>query len=266
VHYSEVTPASPLLRRYIRCFWFLRDAPSELSPERVLPDGCCEIVLNRAARFRQNVGDRWELQARHLLVGQIKRFLMLAPTGEIDLAGIRFEPGGLARFVPAPAGEWIEQRTDLDAVDRGLRIELEAAGDEVPAIEEVLLGRLQRTRVPELSVAVHRLIESGGAMSIDELSGIFGGARRLERAFRRDVGMPAKTLARVVRFQRAVRALDGGAANGAALAAACGYFDQAHLIRDFRAFAGQTPTEYLADAHAFSDAFTQVSDLSNSRC
>ncbi|MEE8104146.1 MAG: helix-turn-helix domain-containing protein [Planctomycetota bacterium] len=262
MHYSEVTPVSPLLRRHIRCFWFLRDAPAELSPERVLPDGCCEIVINRAARFRQQVGDRWELQARHLLVGQIRRFLMLAPTGEIDLVGIRFEPGGLARFVPAPAGELIEQRIDLDAVDRNLRIELEAAGDEIDAIESVLLKRLRRTRTPELPLAVERLVESRGAMSIDELNTLFGGARRLERAFRRDVGMPAKTLARVVRFQQAVRALDTGGQGGAQLALACGYFDQAHLIRDFRAFAGQSPTGYLADQHAMSDAF--VSDLSNS--
>jgi transcriptional regulator GlxA family with amidase domain len=70
--------------------------------------------------------------------------------------------------------------------------------------------------------------------------------RRFIQVFAAEVGLTPKLYARVKRFQRA-RALVRGTAppDWAQLAVECGYFDQAHLIRDFRAFAGLTPEEYL---------------------
>lgn len=66
-------------------------------------------------------------------------------------------------------------------------------------------------------------------------------------AFARGVGMTPKLFCRVWRFQRVLRAVHHrDAVDWTEVALACGYFDQPHLIHDFREFSGLSPTEYLA--------------------
>src|SRR5207344_3036381 len=72
--------------------------------------------------------------------------------------------------------------------------------------------------------------------------------RQLERRFRAGVGVGPKLFSRIVRFQRVVRlARRSGQAGWAETAAHCGYADQAHLVRDVRAFSGATPAALRGD-------------------
>jgi AraC-like DNA-binding protein len=98
----------------------------------------------------------------------------------------------------------------------------------------------------ELERAWQRLLDSDGAVPIADLAAELGWSRRhLAVRFREELGMPPKALARLLRFERAVQRLRAGD-DLADLALDAGYYDQAHFNRDFRAFAGTTPTEYLA--------------------
>ena len=101
---------------------------------------------------------------------------------------------------------------------------------------------------PDVAWAWRRLTESEGQLSIGELAEELRCSRRhLTSRFREQLGMRPKTFARVLRFDRAVRGLrlDGGT-RLAEIAHGCGYYDQAHFNRDFRRFAGSTPSEFLA--------------------
>ncbi len=100
----------------------------------------------------------------------------------------------------------------------------------------------------ELDWAWHALRRSGGQLRIATLAGELGWSHRhLIARFRREIGLPPKTVARIVRFERALRlARREAEPSWAEIAHACGYADQAHLIRDFRAFAGTTPGAWTA--------------------
>jgi AraC-like DNA-binding protein len=91
-----------------------------------------------------------------------------------------------------------------------------------------------------------RQIHRGGAMTVAALSRRLGvGRRGLERGFRDEFGLPPGSVGRIVRFQRAVGLLAGGA-DLAVAAAESGFADQPHLNRETRALAGTTPGELRA--------------------
>jgi methylphosphotriester-DNA--protein-cysteine methyltransferase len=91
-------------------------------------------------------------------------------------------------------------------------------------------------------------VATGGAVPIGRVAKDVGWSHRhLIAKFKQQVGLPPKTAARLVRFDRVWRRLDEGRPlDWGQLAADSGYADQAHLIRDFRQFTGTTPTDFLA--------------------
>jgi AraC-like DNA-binding protein len=123
-------------------------------------------------------------------------------------------------------------------------------------LDELLLARAAAARRPAVSPEVghawRALLRSGGQLSVAQLATDCGWSdRHLRSLFRREVGLTPKAAARVVRFDRARRLLvrriaAGRGASLADLAAAAGYYDQAHLDREFAALAGCPPTAWLA--------------------
>ncbi|MFJ9697955.1 helix-turn-helix domain-containing protein [Kitasatospora sp. NPDC101183] len=102
---------------------------------------------------------------------------------------------------------------------------------------------------PEVAWAWRALLRSGGGVPVAELARETGwSTRHLLERFRRETGLTPKAAARVIRFDRARRLLAAGSPPPllAELAAGCGYFDQAHLAREFRALAGASPSAWLA--------------------
>ena len=100
---------------------------------------------------------------------------------------------------------------------------------------------------PAVAQAWSRLRATSGRLSIGELADELQMSRRhLASTFHSQVGLPPKTIARLLRFGRVRQLLQEKPADWAEIAHACGYFDQSHLNRDFRAFAGTSPTDFLA--------------------
>ena len=117
-------------------------------------------------------------------------------------------------------------------------------------LDAALARRLDDARPPSAGVAWawERLSESHGTVPIGALAGEVGWSRATwARRFCRQVGVPPKLLARILRFDRVVaRLLHAERGRWAEVAYDCGYYDQAHLNRDFRAFAGSTPSAFVA--------------------
>ncbi|MEV0719081.1 helix-turn-helix domain-containing protein [Asanoa sp. NPDC050611] len=175
---------------------------------------------------------------------------------------VMLDPLVAARILGRPFGEVADQVVAVDQLDGGTLRDVRALPARLAAasgwearfalLDRVFGARLAATPEPDprLSGAWQRLRQTGGAVPVEALAAEAGWSRRhLGAVFRRELGLPPKVLARLVRFERARRQSGRAGADGwAAIAADAGYYDQAHLIRDFRAFSGSTPTRLPAPA------------------
>lgn len=130
---------------------------------------------------------------------------------------------------------------------------------QVTILDELLLGLLRSSPVVDAAVAgaVAAIRGSHGAVEIEPLARRLGvTTRTLQRRFARAVGITPKQLARIVRFQRVFAAWRDDPASLSRVALECGYFDQSHLVRDFRDFAGAPPAGFLAALSDFTANFT----------
>ncbi len=272
MHYEEFRPAAPLAK-YVKCVWILESEADE-SPgkQRILPDGCTEIVFHLADPFNQyNSDGAAERQPLAMLVGQMRRHLLIQPTGKVRVLGVRFWPGGAYPFLRVPQHEIADRVVALDAVWGGIARELHsriadaATGVErARQVETILLARLNQCRNHDEAAlkAIALILRAGGCLSIDALARETGcNSRRLDRTFNTRVGLPPKTLCRIVRFQQVFKKIERQvhSPDWVQIALDCGYYDQPHFIKEFKAFAGKDPTSYLAEQNAMSDHFTASS-------
>lgn len=165
---------------------------------------------------------------------------------------VDFTPLGAYRFLGRPMHELAERMVPLDDLgdpaisDLGERLGGERSWQRrFRLAEAALLPRLLGSggASPAVARAYARIVATGGDVRVADLAGEAAWSRKhLAARFREEVGLTPKTVARIARFGRAqALAANGGATGWADLAAACGYADQAHLVREYTALAGSTP-------------------------
>jgi len=257
MRYCEYPPTAQLARS-VACIWTLEGDAGERdeAPQPILPDGRAEFVMHLGDRFARVDRGAMQRPPWAIFAGQLDRPLTLQPTGRIAVLGVRFRPEGAARFTRVPQHEFVGRTVDVALASRSLanvarRVrESTASLPDAVRLVERLLAPVERCDAGDRRVAavVDAVLRSGGRVAIESAAAQTGVSRRhIERLFLRDVGLRAKQLARIARFQRAIRILahEASPARGIRAAHASGYADQAHFIRDFREFAGCAPTEHL---------------------
>lgn len=259
MRYGIYRPGPPL-DRYVDYLWSLSDVPAH-QRERIVPSGTIELVVNL-------VEDELRI-ARPGTTDALRRFPGALVSGcygapfEIDtrvhaaVIGVHFKPGGAMRFLGAAPGELADMHVSLADLWGPLAGELRerlctasSAGDRFRILERALRLRLSQASTREPRGAVehalvaleHPGIDVGRVTADLQLS-----RRRLIEVFSEDVGMTPKRYLRVRRFQRALAVANATASpHWAQLALDCGYFDQAHLCRDWVELTGVSPTELVA--------------------
>lgn len=275
MRYREIRPR-PLLCRYVECYWLLQDDPPAVGapPQRILPDGCVELILNLDAPFFCEAAPGvLTRQPVHMLVGQMRQPILIGPSGRVDLLGIRFQPAGAHAVLRVPMHELTDRTFALDEVDPELeraltrRLDIGPLPSRIAAVEQVLLDRASGIDGGDrvIETAVRGVLSSPGAFKVDNFAQRFGISRRhLERGFLQKVGLSPKQFARIIRFQRVFQAVEACRQDWADLAVECGYFDQAHLIKDCRQFSGQTPQVLLTEQQPLTEIFTRKHRMSHS--
>ncbi len=171
---------------------------------------------------------------------------------------VRLTPLGAHTLFGFPMHELANRVVELDDLIGPEALELVERMWEQPGwerrfalLDRAIAARAEQARFvapTELSWAWGRMRASAGRANVGALAAELGWShRRLIARFREAIGLTPKTLGRVLRFERVSGLLrDVDEPRLAEVAFDCGYYDQAHLNRDFRQFAGTTPSEYMA--------------------
>ena len=220
-----------------------------------------------------NFGDLWAagrslatsaLLPRVCIVGPITQPRILRVGRSVRAVGAGFLPTLAPSVFSVPASELVDQIVPLE--DLWPRDEVErlfaslsnlALGRCVSTLKDVLMARVALTVVPEaMSQATSVLIaRRGGRVSVEDMAASHGLSRlQFSRRFCTAAGLPPKLFARITRFNSLLYTLlSTDVSRWASLPAALGYYDQAHMINEFRAFTGTPPTVFFRPHDAVID-------------
>lgn len=269
MQYEELAPP-PELRELVHRIWLLRGAgdAGDAPFQRVMPDGRAELIFNLADPFEARTGGAARRQPTALLVGPTRRAMEIRPTGAVDLVGVRFRPEAVSAWLRVSGRELVDSAFAVGELpvplDRTLPEQLAGerdSGSRLAILQRHLVRAIPRSRFDKrLGAAVEMALANGRARPRLIAGAVGISYRQLGRLFREHLGFGPNPLLRLGRFQRVLRALEGPSRIPLArLAARAGYFDQAHLTRDFRLFAGLSPARYLRQARELARNF--IADL-----
>src|SRR5688572_1754925 len=264
---------SDCLSGFVENFWLYEGYEAEHANERILPTGTIELVINlRENELRIYDAEQPEICSRFsgaVVSGAYEKGFVSDSEEEAFIIGIHFKPGGAFPFLGLPADELADTHVDLDTLWgysanllREQVCEATTVNQRFHLLETALTEHLFHPIEHHYSVATALdVMEERGDVSVRDIAKDVGlSQRRFAQLFKREVGMTPKLFSRVQRFQRA-RAIihqQEKAADWAGLAMECGYFDQSHLIREFREFSGVSPANYLLQYQQFLDQHTHV--------
>jgi AraC-like DNA-binding protein len=266
--------AAPRLCQHVLGYCGYAEETKGFTRRRELPSGEVILIIGFGPKLRttypQGAPDR-VLTHRSFVAGLHDTHCFVETPGTQAGIQVNLTPIGAHLLLGLPMHELtnrVVELHDLLGADAELQIErLYEAPDwqaRFELLDAALVRRLDAARPtsPDVAWAWRRLAESRGRLSVGELCEELGCSRKhMLRRFNEQIGVGPKTYARVLRFQRAVHMLghrDGsnrmdGREYGAGremswgeIALECGYFDQAHMNRDFRQFAGASPGELVA--------------------
>jgi AraC-like DNA-binding protein len=254
----------PALAEDVEYLWWLEALEPLPAPvvRRCTSKAAVDVVLTLDGHFCERAERRLFASGRRApyLVGPMSAWAEIVSTGRCTAVGARIRPGRAADLLRATAADLRDRVASLeDLCGPALR---GAAGEPaalepsvaIDRLEDVLLELRRRARAQDaLVVEAVRLIERRrGAVTVEAVAGRLGStSRQLERRFHDRVGLSPKRWCRVVRLDHAMGLLASGARTDFGdVVDACGFYDQAHLIRDFRELAGTTPGAFVRDRHA----------------
>lgn len=248
---------SPPLRQYVRLFWLL-ESGTEIAtapPQRIAPDGLVELVFHyRSPMQCRYDGEEFQKQPRSSVISQTDRFLEFRATGATGLISVRFQPWGAYHFFNDPVSAFADRLVAADSLWGAESGELEerlnqAVTDRqrIRLLEQFLMKQLAANHKPDVEPAIRTVWKRRGQISVREICADLGvGERTAERVFSRATGMPPKRFARLSRFLNACAQLrKRGRSSFTEVGLACGYYDQAHFISDFKSYSGMTPGKFV---------------------
>jgi len=259
---AQARPAADLAAAVVRYAGYVERTAWTLA-QREVAAPIVPLIINLGAPFRVRLASERAAGDAYgsFVAGLYDGYADVAALGPARCMQIDLTPLGARRFFGLPMSELAGRTVDLALVAGRSTDELAERLDDAAGwtarfrlLDAFVRRRLALAPAPSAAVerAWQRLVASGGLVRIGDLARELGWSRKQQaQRFALEIGVPPKTVARILRFGRARRALLNGAAgrDWAGLALDWGYADQAHLIREFQALAGATPRAYARLDH-----------------
>lgn len=251
------TPSAPL-NIYIDGFYYL-DSPMPYPREKIVPDSRLDLKINFGSAlqvFEADEPEPFTMCANSWSVGLWNTYHVVNWPHDVQCFGVSFKPAGAYPFLQIPLSELHNHVVSLDTIWGHSADEIRERLHDAPTIqaqfallEQLLLARLRQT--PEgleaVRYALKQIASQHGALSIRALSDEMGMSQNhLGTQFKRFVGGTPKDLARLYRFKHVVKSIDPTQpVDWTQVAHQACYYDQSHFNKDFMAFTGHTPGDYL---------------------
>lgn len=250
----------PPLSQFVENMWLVEGFEAGYTREKILPDGAIELIIDLDTQpksiFEDEASDRFRTVKKAWISGERTRYIVIGADANQSMVGIRFRPGGAYPFFRFPISELSESVTELDLIwgrlvdkfatscwrsnhqrrgccglSRSCCVRCSAHWSPIGLFRLQCINCSTRhsflpyaTWPPES--ASHRNISS--------------------RNFEKVVGLRPKSFARVCKFQKVVNLIEQqNQVEWTSIAYECGYYDQAHFIKEFQTFSGLNPSAYL---------------------
>lgn len=246
----------PGLQDFVQCIMIVHAevdprAGPVLCPYPPTPQNSLFFYINDPIKVRQEGEEPFVLQPRSVVVGPQLSRVTLDINKSHKAVRVGFHPGGLHRLLGCSMAGMIDGSYDAaDVFGPGMR-ELNQQLQEAPhfdairdRVEQFLLQKVQALRgALPFDRAMLELVRMQGNLPIEQVASLAClSLRQFERVSKERIGVPPKLFARLTRFSKAYRLREAFPRwSWTRIAYECGYFDQMHLIRDFKQFAGTAP-------------------------
>ncbi|MEM8857336.1 MAG: helix-turn-helix domain-containing protein [Chloroflexota bacterium] len=249
-------PSHPL-NHYIELLTYYKNYEPNYTSTRMLPDGTTELLIILDDIQRVFYKDKRSVFSckKAVISGPQKEYVYADAAGN-SLLAVKFKAGGIYPFLSLPIFELDNLFVDADqfwgSTILSLReqlFEIDEPHQMFSLVENYLMGRLMQQEQPQLAInsAVKFMKSSSLPMSQKEIADTFGySQKQFIHQFKKRVGLSPKYYQRVARFNKVLRkANQSPILNWSQIGPAYGFYDQAHLINEFRYFSGLKPKDYL---------------------
>ena len=242
---------SPALQPYIKHFVVSEQDHGEAY--RVLPGTSLVMGFQYRGSLQKKTGTGMQALSRSGITGMNDTYSIFCNSPGIGTVLVFFTETGASHFFSTPLNELFTQSLALDhfippSLLSILEERLEEAQTDagrIALVEQLLLSRLHHRADPLVNEAVRLITAHNGALRIAQLGSLLHTSESpLEKRFRSLVGATPKKFSSIVRINSVLNG--NGEQSFTERGYAAGYFDQAHFIKDFKKFTGETPERFFA--------------------
>jgi AraC-like DNA-binding protein len=265
----RIAKPSAILSPLIKQYWSIETELSagDTHKQRIIPSGLPELSFYLGDK-PEVLSQEMDFTEKTIFSGQLEGFYDISVSGKLSLFSISFQPHGAMMFFDTPMDSFYNRNVPMKYFLKDKLSSLESMLSEtgsfeerVRLAEEFLIAQLKRYHklysFRRISASINLINVTGGKASIENLAAECCLSRKqFERSFLEFVGDSPKNFLRTVRFQHSLHLRNtNNELSMGDLAFLCGYFDQSHMINEYKKISGLTPGQYFLECEPFSDYF-----------